>query len=243
MEKSEFDTLIELCKDISEDYPQGTTFIGGIAVYLHTIADDGLSDLAEMTHDAVFYISQTDFSRLRDAEELTNNRRLQKSQLIRKGFEFDIYTERQSGLIVPYDAVRAHARHVDGINIASLEHLTVLKLGAYAERQGSAKGNKDARDIARIGLVAMSKPGFKPEICTAYLTDQHLDLLRKIPKHPVIAELANNNAKTAKALRGNLQQFADDIERLALSEIEPQKTVQAKARNKDLPEPEEDFER
>jgi len=34
--------------------------------------------------------------------------------------------------------------------VASLEHLLLLKIDAYMDRKGSAKGDKDQRDLVRI---------------------------------------------------------------------------------------------
>jgi predicted nucleotidyltransferase len=34
-----------------------------------------------------------------------------------------------------------------GIRVASLGHLLVLKLEAFADRRGSTKGDKDAKDL------------------------------------------------------------------------------------------------
>src|SRR6185436_10365237 len=109
-------------------------------------------------YDADFYISFADMGDLRDIEEVTANRRLSKHQMIKHGFEFDIYTERQSTLVLPYDVVLASSQIVGGIRVASPEHLLVLKLEAFADRKGSAKGDKDAKDLLRIAVAARRQP-------------------------------------------------------------------------------------
>ena len=64
-------------------------FIGGIAVYLHTINAENLADLAEATRDADLYISISGFSDLRDIEEVSANPRLSKHEFRKDGFSFD----------------------------------------------------------------------------------------------------------------------------------------------------------
>lgn len=202
----DFERLLAACAELAELFPEGVVFIDGIAVYLHAINLPGTRELAEATHDADIYISLADMADLRDIEEVTANRRLSKHQMVKHGFEFDIYTERQSSLIVPYDAVVAHAAVYDGIRVASLEHLLVLKLEAFADRKGSAKGDKDAKDLLRIGAIASrGAKGFKAAVSAPYVRDVHVDLLTLVERGPQVTSLARGNAMAAKRLR---QEFA-----------------------------------
>lgn len=201
-QNSEFQRLLTAVSEIAAAFPEGVVFIGGIAVYLHSVNNPPTEELAEFTHDADFYISIADFADLRDLEEVVANRRLNKHQLIKHGFEFDIYTERYSSLIVPYDAVMAHAVSYDTLRAACLEHLIVLKLEAYKDRFASSKGSKDAKDLIRLGLVSRStKKPLKEELIVGYLSDDHLNLLKQIEKGPEFLALAQGNAKQAKNLR------------------------------------------
>jgi hypothetical protein len=202
MERSEFETLMQCCAELAARHPDGLVFIGGIAVYLHACNHEATAALAEFTHDADAYVSLADMGDLRDEETLTANRRLSKHQLVLRGFEFDLYTERQSSLIVPYDAVRAHGRIVDTLRIACLEHLLVLKLEAYRDRRHSSKGEKDAKDLMRIGAVAQaSGKRFDGTLAAPYLSDDHLKLLEQIERGPAAVALAQGNAMVAKKLR------------------------------------------
>jgi hypothetical protein len=202
VDNTEFENLILACQEISSAYPDGIVFIGGIAVYIHAINNDQTKALAEFTHDADFYISLADMGDLRDDEQLTANRRLNKHQLIKRGFEFDIYTERQSGLIVPYDQVRAHAVSYDCFKVAALEHLLILKLEAYRDRKNSTKGEKDAKDIIRIGLIAADQQeAFRSELCEGFMQEEHIELLEAIARGPEFLALAKGNSKYAKELR------------------------------------------
>lgn len=209
MNEGDFRELLLACHEIASFFPEGVIFIGGIAVYLHAINTEDTREFAAFTHDADFYISLADMADLRDIEEVVANRRLSKHQLIKRGFEFDIYTERHSALIVPYDQVAAHAVRYDTIRVASLEHLLVLKLEAYRDRQSSAKGQKDAMDVIRIVLTSLGqrKPLTEQHI-TPYLSDEHEKLLERIQKGPEFMSMAAGNAKLAKTLR---EKFAKGI--------------------------------
>ncbi len=168
--------------------------------------------LAEFTHDADFYISLADMADLRDIEEVTPNRRLSKHQMIKAGFEFDIYTERQSSLIVPYDMVAGYSVVYEGIRVAALEHLLVLKLEAFLDRKGSAKGEKDAKDLLRIAAVAArGEQEFRPELAAPFMRDEHIDLLEMVYRGPYATSLALGNAVQAKRLRGEFAHVSEGL--------------------------------
>lgn len=207
MDQKEFDKLFKACMELSAFFPDGVVFIGGIAVYIHAINMEATRSFAEFTHDADFYISLADMGDLRDLEEVTPNRRLSKHQLIKNGFEFDIYTERHSALIVPYDQVVAHASTYDAMKVASLEHLLVLKLEAYRDRHASTKGQKDAKDIIRIALVARARNApLRTELVVPYLRDEHSKLLDRVQRGPEFLSMTRGNAKQAKDLRREFEQ-------------------------------------
>lgn len=215
VQHQEFQRLLAVCAELGQMFEQGLVFIGGIAVYLHAINNTpAVRALAEATHYGDFYISLADMGDLRDIEEVTPNRRLSKSQLIKSGFEFDIYTERLADLCVPYDAVLAHSVRYGALRVAGLEHLFTLKLEAFRDRMGSAKGAKDARDLMRIAAVAAgSGVQLRPELIAPYLTDQHFSLFARLRKSPEAAALAAGNAVAAKKLRSNLDAVLSGIER------------------------------
>lgn len=199
---TEFQELLAACEELALMFPDGIVYIGGIAIYLHAANYEATRIFAEFTHDADFYISMADMSDLRDIEDVTANRRLNKHQLIKSGFDFDIYTEHHAALIVPYDAVVAHSVKFGNLRVAGLEHLFVLKMEAYRDRRHSAKGRKDARDLFRIAAVAHeSAHNFKPDLASPYLGNEHAELLGTVGRSPEAMALASGNAKTAKQLR------------------------------------------
>lgn len=200
--ESEFEKLIKACGEISNLFPEGVVYIGGIAVYLHIINQEKIASLAEFTHDADFYISMADMSDLRDIEEVTPNRRLNKHQLIKSGFEFDIYTERYSSLIVPYDQVKAYSEKYDSIAVACLEHLLVLKLEALRDRINSSKGSKDIKDILRISQIINERnTKLNKDLVDAYISDEHVRILKLIEKSSEPLSIAKGNAQMAKKIR------------------------------------------
>lgn len=213
MEKREFAQLLEACAEIAEYFPDGVIYIGGIAVYLHATNLEQSRSYAEFTHDADFYISLADMADLRDIEEVTPNRRLSKHQLIKRSFEFDIYTERQASLLVPYDEIAAHSVVYEGIRVAAVEHLLVLKLEAFKDRKGSAKGEKDAKDLLRLGLIATDpERSFDVSLIAPYLSEEHMDLLRSVAKGPFAMAMAHGNAVAAKKIRLAFTQMIDTID-------------------------------
>jgi hypothetical protein len=185
--------------ELSELFPDGLVFIGGIAVYLHArqarLAPWGI----EFSHDGDFYVSLTDFSDLRDVEEVTANRRLSKHQFIKNGLSFDVYLEYNNTLRVPYADALSRSLIIDNVRVASLEHLLLLKLDAYADRKGSAKGQKDERDLIRITHILSHQVVHKRWL-EPYATAEDVRLLTEALRSPEFVSMTRN-VKQAGALR------------------------------------------
>lgn len=193
--------------EISEHFPEGVVFIGGVAVYLHTRAEHLPEQWIEFSHDGDLYISLADFGDLRDTEEVTANRRLTKHQFIKNGIDFDVYLEHNNGLRVTYADVLTHALVVERVRIASLEHLLLLKLDAFADRRGSAKGRKDERDLIRIGHLMASPYRVKRKQLETYVTARDVSLLETILRTSPEFVQKSADRKQARRLR-------EDFERL-----------------------------
>ncbi len=107
------------------------------------------------------------------------------------------------------------------MRVASLEHLLVLKLEAFADRKGSAKGDKDAKDLLRIAAVAKhSSTGLRPELVLPYLRESHLRLLELVERGPQVLALAHGNAMDAKRLR---RQFAELVEAIKAAAVDKER--------------------
>ena len=211
MDANKFQRLLTACHEVGGMYEPDIVFIGGIAVYLHAVNHTLTSAYAEMTADADFYISLSALSDLRDIEEVVQNSRLSKHEFQKQGFSFDVYTERQSSLPVPYADVSAHAVRYEGVAVAPLEYLLVLKLEAAVDRHGSVHGQKDARDIIRILLLAKQQ-SFDAARSILFMRDAHLARLKLIVNGPEFIALAKGNAKEAKGLRQTCTQVFEAIE-------------------------------
>jgi len=195
-----WDALWKGIREINDLFPDGAVFIGGVAVYLHINQDALPAGFIEFSHDADLYFSLADFADLRDMEEVTANRRLNKHQIIKHGVEYDIYLERHNSLAVPYSEAIAHSVVIDGMRVACLEHLLVLKLDAFRDRKGSAKGAKDERDLIRIGYLLAAK-GIELDLVIPYLDGERLDLLKGIGNSPGFLVLCEGNAHKARPVR------------------------------------------
>ncbi|HWS25833.1 MAG TPA: hypothetical protein VN259_04585, partial [Xanthomonadales bacterium] len=199
MDKQSFSHLLAIVQETGQLY-EDLVYIGGIAVYLHAVNHEQTREFAEATHDADFYISLANLGDLRSIEEVTTNKRLAKQEFHKSGFAFDVYAERQSDLPVPYSTVAAHAVEYDGVKVAALEELLVLKLAAAVDRHASEHGRKDAKDAIRI-LILATEIDFDPKRAAAFMSDKHFDRLSKIVDGPEFIALAHGNAKVARGLR------------------------------------------
>lgn len=206
-----FERLLSICIDTGRLYEPGMIFIGGIAVYMHAVNKVGAAEFAEATNDADVYISIAGFSDLRDIEELSANSRLSKHEFQKGGFSFDVYTERQARLPVPYSEVAAHAVETNGVYIAAPEHLLVMKLEAAVDRHGSVHGQKDAKDVIRLLLVGLND--FDAELAVKFMSEKHIIHLRSIMAGPEFVALAKGNSQLAKRLREKCESVFLRIER------------------------------
>lgn len=196
-----FEHLLETSSRIAGDYPDDAVFIGGLAIYLHAINSESMKDMAESTHDGDLFISLTGFGFMRAEESLTSNAALRKHQLIRSGHAFDVYVHRGDSLRIDYPDIYADAVNYGEFKVACLEHLLALKLIAYRDRQGSEKGQKDARDIARICKILGEQGGFRPEKLDCLYDDELADLDFIAKNSAAATTIAKGNLKIASPIR------------------------------------------
>lgn len=208
--KDEWEALWRGIRELSAYFPAGVVFIGGIAVYLHAVARQLPSKWIEFSHDGDLYISLVDFSDLRDLEEVTPNRRLQKLQFIKDGMEFDVYVENNNGLRVPYKDIVSASLVVDSTRIASLEHLLVLKLDAFAARRGSAKGRKDERDLIRLAHM-LAETGVNKKRLRPFLTADMVSLLGTIVSSTEFVAMSPDSMPRAGKLRSEFVKVFGEV--------------------------------
>jgi hypothetical protein len=197
-EDKEFERILEISSQIADEHP-GVVFIGGVAIYLHARNKRETGKFAESSHDSDFMVSLEDFGSLRHTDEVRKNRRLNKHEMSRDGVSFDVYVEHENGLTVPYDEVFAHSASYDGMRVACLEHLLILKVEAYLSRSASSKGKKDARDL--LILARVFNGGVKAALVLPYLRKEHVEALERIGGSSVFMDVTKRNAHDARMLR------------------------------------------
>lgn len=89
--------------------------------------------------------------------------------------------------------------------------MLVLKLEAAENRQYSAHGIKDAKDIIRLLLVANQKGEIDATHVCAYMQDKHFEHLKKVVSGNEYTAMAMGNAKKAKELRFASQKIFKEI--------------------------------
>ena len=190
--------------------------IGGLAVYLHTQNRTlgklhvSREQLAEFSHDVDTYISLLDLGALRDLFEVIANERLNKHQVKVGRIEADIYVEHNNKLRVPYAELVAWASTYGSMRVAAVGHLLVLKLDAAAGRTGTAKGDKDTRDLVKMTVLASDEDR---DLFEPYLDSRGLARLKEVGASPnVFTSITRGNAVHAKQIRGVFNAFVDRLQ-------------------------------
>jgi hypothetical protein len=204
----DFSKILDLCAELGRELPD-LVFIGGVAVYLHSLSREVAVAKPETSHDADFMISFAGYDVLKDAQEVVPTPRLSKHQMLVDDVEFDVYVERLHHLLVPYDEVYAYSEVVESARVACLEHLLVLKLDAYAQRGHSSKGIKDRRDVAKIGILLGRQ--VRKELVLPYMRDDLESSLEEVARSPVFFELCSRNSHEAKKTRTLFASFASRV--------------------------------
>ena len=207
MNDAEWGRLLSAVEQFQELFPDGLVFIGGIAVFAYAKSKEDTAEFAAQSHDADFMILRSDFIDLRDITVMTPNKRLSKHQFVEAGFEFDVYVEGQTDLVVPVDEAVAHSEIRSELRVACIEHLLVLKAKALEDRRGTAKGNKDEDDMVRILLVADQIDGGR----LTRLTDDLLVGIQRAVSGDAPLRLAKGNQHIAKNLRLKASRRLDEV--------------------------------
>lgn len=105
----------------------------------------------DKSHDIDVLVDFGTLQDLRNEYEVRKNDRLRKYEIHADGFDIDIYVPHYSStLALPPEFVQQETFTVQGFTVPKPPALLALKLGAWADRATSAKGQKDLRDIAGI---------------------------------------------------------------------------------------------
>lgn len=197
MDDEEWGDLLKEVEELGQFFPDTATFIGGMAVWNHCVAE-GRHLLAAMTHDVDFVIGMAEFSDLKELEVVSHNTRLGKHEFIRGELSFDVYVQYQNSLAVPADEIISESETVNGVRVANLGHLLKLKAIAAMDRKNSTKGQKDADDIVRI-LLCLRERDIPANV--QRLDDDELAIITDAVNGEAPVRLTRGNLFQAKALR------------------------------------------
>jgi hypothetical protein len=188
----------EFLQDLKRDYQ--FVLIGGWAVYLYT--------RSLKSKDIDIIASYDELARLRESFDVFKNDRLKKYEIKTGEFDIDIYLPHYSELGIEAQEIQKKSIAREGFVVPELEILFLLKLFAWQNRKGSAKGGKDELDI--FSLI------FLPEFDSKKYLDQarklgmeklHGDLTALIKNTSRIEELGVNEQKMAKLKKIILKQL------------------------------------
>lgn len=175
--------------------------IGGWAVFLYA--------RSLKSKDIDIIIDYAELGKIRAEREIFKNDRLKKYELKTGEFDVDIYLPHYSELGMDIEEIKKRTKTKEGFTVPWLEVLFLLKLFAWKERRGSAKGQKDELDIFSLAVLhEFNWENYQALVADFNFGAYHglfLDLLRK--------------TVSVKELELNEQKFAK-IKRIILEEIE-----------------------
>ena len=147
--------------------------IGGWAAYLHT--------RAQKSKDIDIVVGFDELRKLDASFSLAKNERLRKYEIKQGEVDVDVYAPKFSRLSYPPEKILAEHETIGGIKVATLDQLLLLKLGAYGDRKGSIKGEKDAIDIVALLVAAkiLTAKNFKSAARDASV-EKPMEMLRQL---------------------------------------------------------------
>jgi len=165
--------------------------IGGWAVFLYTHA--------LKSKDIDIIADYSELAKMKEDYDVFKNERLQKYEIKIGEFDIDIYLNHYSDLGIDISEVEKSARSKEGFLVPSLEILFLLKLFAWENRRGSAKGQKDELDI--FSLITL--PEFNWEKYQKLIKDFRFEKYQELfvallKRTKSVRELAINEQKMAK---------------------------------------------
>jgi len=206
-----FETVRRQIDDLAKRFPDGIIVIGGYAVFLHTQRRGLLRP--ERTRDGDFMMTRARYEELKRIREVTDNPRLGKHEFKDGKVGFDIYLEHESNqLPLNYATVSDWSTIINGVRIACLEHLLILKMRAMNDRKESEHGLKDERDIVKI-VTMLGNPN--PSAFGEHLTEKSLSELEAIEHDAaVFNEIAHGNRHEAAKIR---KEYSENFSALKIS--------------------------
>ncbi|MCX6766906.1 MAG: hypothetical protein NT170_03990 [Candidatus Moranbacteria bacterium] len=188
----------EFLQNLKRDYQ--FILIGGWAVYLYT--------RALKSKDIDIIVNYDELAKMRERFDVFKNDRLKKYEIKTGEFDIDIYLPHYSELGIDAQEIQRKSIAREGFVVPELEMLFFLKLFAWKNRRGSAKGRKDELDIfSLIFLPEFDSKKYLAQINKHKMDELHGDLVALIKNTSRIEELGINEQKMAKLKKIILKQF------------------------------------
>jgi len=164
--------------------------IGGWAVFLYT--------RSLKSKDIDIIVDYNELAKMKEEHNVFKNERLKKYEIKTGEFDIDIYLDHYFRLGIDIAEIKKNTQNKDGFNAPWPEILLLLKLFAWENRRGSAKGQKDELDI--FSLVAL--PEFDWEEMASFARQF------KFQKYSLEFKLLLKKTARVKELGLNEQQFS-----------------------------------
>lgn len=174
--------------------------IGGWAVFLYSEA--------LKSKDIDIIVDYDQLAKLKQDYDVFKNERLKKYEIKTGEFDIDIYLDHYSVLGVPVAEIKNNVAIKAGFTVPRLEILLLLKLFAWENRRGSAKGQKDELDIFSMIILPEFNWSKYLELVRDFKFASYHKLFIGLLKSAVrIKELELNEQKMAKIKRSILSQI------------------------------------
>jgi len=175
--------------------------IGGWAVFLYT--------KSLKSKDIDIIVDYENLAKMKEAGEIRKNNRLKKYEVSEGNFDIDIYVSYYSELGMPIEEIQKNSKNKEGFTAPEPEILLLLKLYAWHNRRGSAKGQKDELDIFSLALLSefdwRKYAGFVEKYDFSELNKEFKNLLKATRR---IKDLNINEQKMAKSKKRILEKIS-----------------------------------
>jgi hypothetical protein len=185
-------------QNMKKKYP--FILIGGWAVFLYS--------KSLKSKDIDIIIDYEVLAKIKETDEMFKNERLHKYEISTGHFDIDIYVPHYSKLGIDVAEIQKNTINKDGFMVPVLELLFLMKLFAWHNRRGSAKGQKDELDIFSLAFLPefdwKKYLKFVKEFNFSEHNEEFVKLLKSMRS---VKELDVNEQKMAKLRKKILQEI------------------------------------
>ena len=165
--------------------------IGGWAVFLYS------HSLKSKDIDVI--LDYSELAKLKEDYNVFKNERLKKYEIKTGEFDIDIYLPHYSELGIDIEQVKQTSVLREGFLVPAIEMLFLLKVYAWTERRGTAKGQKDELDIFGLAIL----PEFDWQKYTRFVKDcdfgeYYNEFIALLKRTHEVKELGLDKQKMAK---------------------------------------------